>query len=250
MPSSLARPLQPELDLPPGFTLRRPRPPSDAFGQACREAAPGGAGTLVWSRSPDLVDLALVLEPEEPLRTARRAFLACMSALADAVGSCAPPDKPITLQWPDTLCFDGARLGGGRLAWPEGCGEEDEPDWLVFGATLIGSKAAAGDPGLTPESTSLEEEGFEPADRDRMVGSFARQLLRTLDLWSERGFPAVADGYLRRMARDGVRGGRRIDGNGDLLIGPEGGPDEERRALMAGLRGAAWLDPSTGTPRL
>jgi biotin-(acetyl-CoA carboxylase) ligase len=250
MPSSLATPLRPELDLPPGFTLCLPRPAGDAFGHACRGAARGQAGALVWSTRPDLVDLALVLEPEEPLRTARRAFIAGMSALADAVGSCAPPEKPVTLEWPDTLCFDEARLGGGRLAWPEGCGEGEEPDWLVFGATLIASKAAAGDPGLTPHSTSLEEEGFEPEDRDRMVEAFARQLLRALDLWSERGFPAVADAYLHRMARDVLPGNRGIEDNGDLLTRVDGTGDPERRSLVAGLRESAWLDPATGTPRL
>jgi len=35
-----------------------------------------GAGTLVWVRRYDLVEFAVVLEPDEPLVSARRAFFA------------------------------------------------------------------------------------------------------------------------------------------------------------------------------
>ena len=59
-----------------------------------------------------------MLEPEEPLRTARRAFYAGMVALADALAVHAPPEKPIAFDWPDAIRVDGGLVGGGRLAWP------------------------------------------------------------------------------------------------------------------------------------
>ncbi|MCJ2083789.1 biotin/lipoate--protein ligase family protein, partial [Methylobacterium sp. J-090] len=48
----------------------------------------------------------------------------------------------------------------GRLDWPKDCAEEAVPDWLVFSAMVIVSKSHLGDPGLTPDSTALDEEGL------------------------------------------------------------------------------------------
>ena len=54
-----------------------------------------GAGTLVHVGRYDLAEFAVVLEPEEPLRTARRALYAGLTALAEALAVQAPPEKPI-----------------------------------------------------------------------------------------------------------------------------------------------------------
>ena len=106
----------------------------DAFAHAVSIAAEEGAGTLVYVGRFDLAEFAVVLEPDEPLRTARRAFYAGMAALADALLTYAPPEKPVTIDWPDTIRVDGGLVGGGRLAWPEDAREDEPPDWLVFGA--------------------------------------------------------------------------------------------------------------------
>ena len=55
------------LDLPPGYTLVALRELGDAFAHGCEIAAEAGAGTLVWVRRYDLVEFAVVLEPDEPL---------------------------------------------------------------------------------------------------------------------------------------------------------------------------------------
>src|SRR5215203_5407476 len=78
---------RPPLDLPPPYRLVHLRETGDAFEHACRIAAEAGAGTLVRVGRFDLTEFALVLEPEEPLAQARRAFFACMVALADAIGA-------------------------------------------------------------------------------------------------------------------------------------------------------------------
>ena len=64
------------LDLPPGYTLVALREVGDAFAHGCAIAADAGAGTLIWVRRYDLVEFAVVLEPDQPLASARRAFLA------------------------------------------------------------------------------------------------------------------------------------------------------------------------------
>jgi len=104
---------RPALDLPPPFRLVTLREVGDAFAHATRVAAEEGAGTLVYVGRFDLAEFAVVLEPEEPLKTARRALYAGLTALADALAVHAPPERPITFDWPDGVRVDD--LGSGRL---------------------------------------------------------------------------------------------------------------------------------------
>src|SRR5271166_6547762 len=108
------------LDLPPGFDLITLRESGDAFAHAQKIAAETGAGTVVHVGRFDLAEFAVVLEPDEPLRTARRALYAGCVALADALAVYAPPEKPIELAWPDAIHVDKGLVGGARLAWPAG----------------------------------------------------------------------------------------------------------------------------------
>src|SRR6476660_4795214 len=124
------------LDLPPGYTLVPLREYGDAFVHGCAIASDAGAGALVWVRRYDLVEFAVVLEPDEPLVSARRAFFAGMNATADAIAVHCPPERQVSFTWPDTILFDGGVLGGVRLGWPKDCGEEDVPEWLVLGVML------------------------------------------------------------------------------------------------------------------
>src|SRR5215470_3030833 len=124
------------LDLPPPFSSVTLREVGDAFAHAKLIAAEAGAGTLVHVGRFDLVEFAVVLEPEERLRTARRALYAGLAALADALAACAPPEKPISFDWPDAIRIDGGLVGGGRLAWPSGADDNAPPTWLVFGAMI------------------------------------------------------------------------------------------------------------------
>ena len=248
MTVSLAQGRGHRLALPPAFTaLVLPQDSEGAFAQACRIARTDDArtGTLVWAGPAETMDIAVVLAPEEPLRTARRAFIAGMVALAAAVGAHAPPEMPIEIAWPDTLLFDGARIGGGRLGWPETCGEDEEPDWLVFSAMLVVSKAYAGDPGLTPFSTSLEEQGFGNDDQESLVEGFARNLMKTFESWQEDGFDTVADRYLRHLPIADGASSRSLNATGDLVEGANAG-----QSLLEGLRAPSWLDPATGRVRL
>src|SRR3546814_1205126 len=62
------------LDVPPPYDVVTLREVGDAFAHACAIAGESGAGTLVWVRRYDLAEFAVVLEPEETLAAARRAF--------------------------------------------------------------------------------------------------------------------------------------------------------------------------------
>lgn len=244
--------LMPELDLPPLFRLVTLREVGDAFAHAQAIAREAGAGTLVYVGRFDLAEFAVVLEPDEPLKTARRAFYAGCVALADALSVFAPPEKLIEFVWPDAVHVDRGLVGGGRLAWPAGAREDEPPDWLVFGAVIRTVAMGEEEAGLWPLGAALEEEGFDDAGSGRLVESFARHLSVWTDSWQEGGFAEIAKSYLARLAPEqGVR--RDLDENGDLLLRPvvprAGSADVDRRSLVTALATPSWLDPHTGGPR-
>jgi len=242
------RALTPELTLPPLFTLVRLRELGDAFAHAQSIAAEQGAGTLVYVGRFDLAEFAMVLEPDEPLRKARRSLYAGMTALADALAVHAQPETAITIDWPDSISVNAGLVGGGRLAWPQAVKEDETPPWLVFGAMIRTVSVSGIEPGLNPLVTALEEEGFTDAMSDKVLESFARHFMVAVDGWQEKGFGAVAHRYLERLPREsGLR--RDIDDNGDLLVRRMGKAEVEREQLLPRLAAPAWYDPARRGPR-
>jgi len=246
--SRINEPFAAGLDLPPPFRAVALREYGDAFVHAARIAADAGAGTLVHVGRFDLAEFAVVLEPDEPLRTARRAIYAGMTALADALAVQAPPEKPISFDWPDAIRIDGGLVGGARLAWPTGADENTTPPWLVFGAmirTVVMDETA---PGLYPFASALDAEGFDFGS-GRLLEGFARHLMVTFDAWQQEGFTKVAGSYLSRVAPEkSVR--RHIDDNGDLLVRRFDSGAVERRPLLPMLATPSWFDPVIQGPRL
>jgi biotin-(acetyl-CoA carboxylase) ligase len=237
----------PVLDLPPPFRLVTLREVGDAFLHAQQVAVQEGAGTLVYVGRFDMAEFAVVLEPDEPLRTARRAFYAGMNALADALLVHAPPQKPIAIDWPDALRVDGGLVGGGRLAWPEDADEDAVPDWLVFGG-MIRTVSMTEEAGLHPLETALDQEGFEEHGTSALVESFARHLMAAIDAWEQDGFGTVMKEYLARLSPE--KGARRdIGENGDLIVRWAASNQMERRALVPALRAPSWYDAKRGGPR-
>jgi len=236
------------LDLPPPFRLVVLREVGDAFAHACAHAAELGAGTLVFVGRFDLAEFAVVLEPDEPLASARRAFYACMVALGDALAAPAPPEKPIVIEWPDAIYVDRGLIGGGRLGWPDHADERAAPDWLVFGAAIRTVSLRREESGLYPLSTALEDESFGDVSSERLVEGFARHLMVALDRWQEGGFTPIAKEYISKLEPEsGVRHG--IGENGDLGV-RRAGELIECRKLLPALKVPSWLDPRTGGPRL
>jgi biotin-(acetyl-CoA carboxylase) ligase len=238
----------PALDLPPLFRLVTLREVGDAMAHATAIAAEEGAGTLVHVGRFDLAEFAVVLEPDEPLWKARRAVYAGATALADALAVHAPPEKPIAFDWPDAIRVDRGLVGGVRLAWPAGADENEPAPWLVFGAMIRTVSLGEDEPGLTPLSAALEDEGFAGLGSGRLVESFARHLMSAIDAWQEEGFGEIAKNYLTRLAPEsGAR--RSIDENGDLLVKRMTATEPVRHSLVNALSQVSWLDPATRGPR-
>lgn len=236
------------IDLPPPFTLVRLRESRDAFAHATEIAEASGAGTLAYVGRFDLAEFAVVLEPSEPLRTARRAFYAAMVALTDALRAYAPPNKAVAIDWPDAIRIDGGLVGGGRLGWPSSAKEDEPPPWLVFGAMIRTVAMSDEEPGVYQLASALDQEGFGEADAVQVTESFARHLMRTIDGWQVEGFDGVAREFLSRLSRE-KNVSRRIDGNGDLIMRRIGTDQTEARDLRKALAVPSWLDPKLRGPR-
>lgn len=238
----------PGLILPPPFQLVTLREVGDAFAHAQAIAAEQGAGTLVHVGRFDVSELALVLEPEEPLASARRIFYAGMVALRDALLVHAPPERPIRIGWPDAIHVDGGLIGGARLAWPAGTAEDAVPAWLVLGVTIRLVALGKDEAGLRPLITALDEEGFDDLGSGRLVESFARHLMLVLDAWRMGGSASVTGQYVDALQ---VEKGAipSLSPEGDLLIRWRGKQEPDRHPLADALASPSWLDPVTGGPR-
>jgi hypothetical protein len=234
----------PVLDLPPPFRLVALREVGDAFAHAISIAADAGAGTLVHVGRFDVAEFAVVLEPDEPLRMARRALYAGLAALGDALAVHAPPEKPITFDWPATI-----RVGGARLGWPAGADEDAPPPWLVFGAMIRIIAIREEELGLDPLAATLDSEGFADLGTGRLLESFSRHLMVNVDVWQQHGFAVVARNFLSRLTVEkDVR--PSIDDNGDLMLTRVDTRAIGRQSLLAALAAPSWLDPATGDPML
>jgi hypothetical protein len=226
----------------------RLRESRDAFAHAIDIAEGSGAGTLVYVGRFDLAEFAVVLEPGEPLRTARRAVYAGMVALTDALRAYAPPNKEITIDWPDAIRVDGGLVGGGRLGWPSSAKEDEPPPWLVFGAMVRTVAMTDEEAGVHPLASALDQEGFGEAGAVQVTESFARHLMLAIDTWQVDGFDSVAREFLSRLPRE-RRITRRIDENGDLVAHQIDTDATERYELVKALAAPSWLDTKLGGPR-
>lgn len=221
----------------------------DAFADAVDIAEQSGAGTLTYVGRFDLAEFAVVLEPDEPLCSARRAFYAGMVALSDALRACAPPNKEVVINWPDAILIDGGLVGGGRLGWPASAKEDEPPRWLVFGAMIRTMTVTDREDGAQPRASALDQGNFGEAGAVQVTESFARHLMRTTHAWQIDGFDGVAREYLSRLSRE-RRIARQIDVNGDLLVRCIGTSQTLRRDLAKVLATPSWFDPNFGGPRL
>jgi hypothetical protein len=197
----------------------------DALRHACAIAPEKGAGTLVWVRSWARAEAAIVLEPEEALPTARLALHAASVALADALGAYGPPDIPLVFEWPGTLRLNGAVVGQTRLGLPAETLPDATPPWLVVGMELRFAEYADGEPGETPDRTSLLEEGYDDLTPGLLVAAWARHFMATIADWQGRGFKSLAERYLARLDPKLGAGARRglVPASGDLVLeGPSG----------------------------
>jgi hypothetical protein len=219
--------------LPPGFELITLRERANAHEEAVRQIE-RGAGTLFWARRYEVAEFALILEPEEPIESAIRAFYLGMNALADTLSTHAPPDKSVTINFPDALLLDNGLIGGGRI--------EIVGDCLVFSGMIRTSIVGILETGTVAGATSLEDEGGEMLDAGEIIASFSRHFMANLHDYLTDGMKKPAQTYLARLPKSADRRGIAV--NGDLLEG------KITHSLLEALKPMNWFDRTQGAPKL
>jgi biotin-(acetyl-CoA carboxylase) ligase len=209
--------------LPPAFQLVAIDREVGAFERAVR-AAPRGLedGTVYWADRTDLLDMAVLLEPEAPAAVTLEAVHVLTVAACEALAQLLPPVVPVACAWPGDLILDGARVGGVRAALAPVADTAALPPWLVLGLCL--QLDPLGDaPGALPDRTSLADQGAGDVTPVALLEAVTRYLLLWTGRWLEDGPAGVHAAWNRRCFRLGEAGELTLDG--EAIAGPIGGLD-------------------------
>ncbi len=187
--------LETEPSLPPLF---RGRVASDPFAAAVAEArAECDPGLITHNIRPDHLTAAVVLAPESPLRDAVAMVLALGNGFADAFGALAPSETACQFDWPSGIRINGARCGSLRAA-ASSRDPDEEPDWLVIGLDVPFFAEADAEPGETPDTTTLWEEGCADIEPLRLLESWSRHQLIWINEWLDGGTAKLHRDWLGR----------------------------------------------------
>ena len=216
--------------LPPLLSGKAVTGATDPFAKACAEATLGcDAGLVVHNISEDWLRAAIVFAPEEPLEQAMAVLPACGIGYQNALGALAPPEVAVHLDWTGFITVNAARCGRLRAA-ASTTDPVMEPGWIVVGLEVPLIPADTDDPGLTPDETSLFEEGCVEVEPTRLLEAWARHTLLWVSRLEEVGREPLHREW-RGLARD-IGEDIGFDLRGERLSGTFVGVDENFGMLL------------------
>ena len=192
-----------EPQLPPLLTAVKVPAGQNVMAKALASAATAEVGTAFYGEDAKVMELAIVLGPEVPLRQAGQMLYALMIGVGDAIGALAPPEVVVTYQLPGYVLLNRGRAGAVWIAADPAAGREDVPSWMVVGVTIdmavrTGSEEAWLD-SMGLEYTSLAEEGAGFISRTRLVESICRHFMAWINRWQDDGFRPLHDLWVQRL---------------------------------------------------
>ena len=189
-----------EPTFPPLFAGEELTGRADPFERAKAQAIAGcDPGTIIYNLSSEALRAAIVFGPEVPLEDAMAMLPACGVGFQNALGSLAPPEVAVHLEWDGNIRVNGARCGYLKAsASTQESGTE--PDWLVIGLHL--DLLPVGDsPGDNPDRTALYEEGCADVEAPALLEAWVRHTLYWINRWSDEG-PRPLHAAWRELAHD------------------------------------------------
>ena len=189
-----------EPTFPPLFAGEELTGRADPFERAKAQAIAGcDPGTIIYNLSNEALRAAIVFGPEVPLEDAMAMLPACGVGFQNALGSLAPPEVAVHLEWDGNIRVNGARCGYLKAsASTQESGTE--PDWLVIGLHL--DLLPVGDsPGDNPDRTALYEEGCADVEAQALLEAWVRHTLYWINRWSDEG-PRPLHAAWRELAHD------------------------------------------------
>ena len=195
-----------------------------------------GAGDTLWLQDTEQVELAIVLEPDDPLARAAQMLPLAVATAGDALAALTPPQVGVHCRWPGTLLLNGAAAGACTLTIPPDCQATGTPTWMVLGFTLRFAFDESHEPGTMPGITSLVEEGGEELTTIDVLDVFSRHFLSHLDTWMNDGFADTVQNWSGRL--EGRSETVEVPHPGGTVNGRVLGLDEDGNLLVKGADGA------------
>ncbi|MEM6846691.1 MAG: DUF4444 domain-containing protein [Pseudomonadota bacterium] len=161
-------------------------PLQKAISAALKGAEPG---RLVYAEDESALRAAITLVPDVSLADGMGALLAVELGFADALGALAPPEVAVHFVWPDRIKVNGASCGTFRAA-ASTSEPEAEPDWLIV-ALDVPFTAELADPGRTPGTTTLADEGCVEFGVVELLESWSRHTLVWINRFVDEGFAPI-----------------------------------------------------------
>ncbi len=181
----------------------------------CSYTADGQAGNL---------HAALVLEPDFPSERDHEILFVALVSLAHAIATHVSPLTALRFGWPNEVRIASYRVGAVWLDRGESAGRR----WLTITLTVNVTDTLSHD---SQEEMSLHQaEGHSSITPQALFASWAREFIRWINVWDDRGFRHVLDQWKARVdvtdcpvsiqqpggVIEGV--GSRVDEEGRLVI--------------------------------
>ncbi|MDN3720683.1 DUF4444 domain-containing protein [Roseibium salinum] len=142
-------------------------------------------GMVVYNLGGEKLRASLIFAPEVPLEEAMTTLPVCGLGFQAALGALAPPEVAVHLAWDGTIRVNGAICG--RMRIKASTGDPDKiPDWLVLGLEL-NMASPERNPGNSPDTTYLSEEGCAEVSAGQLVESWVRHSLYWINRWLDEG---------------------------------------------------------------
>ena len=217
--------------LPPIYSLVPLGIDADPLERA-RAMAKSGAdpATILCADRDDVLDCALILQPDAALQVSRLVIYVGMLGLGDALGSVVPAGIDVTYRWPNRIDANMGAVGRLGLAVPAQTTADAVPPWMVLHALVAISTRQSNGPGGVDFETTLAEEGAVEVTAPQLLESFSRHFLTWMGRWQDDGFAPVRAMWLHHATEHGEElrvpagGGqmqgkfREIDDDGALLL--------------------------------
>jgi biotin-(acetyl-CoA carboxylase) ligase len=201
-----------KLTLPPLLNAVRTRSPYETAIELVRQRQ-AGAGDLFWFHHKGRVNIAIVLEPEVNRKRALEMLPLVMVALSDCLAVLLPPQVAVQFRECREIIVNGGVAGNIKSAISKVHKETDVPDWIVLAIKVrLNREETDEEPGLQPDVTTLDEEGWEDVSQIRFIETFARHFLSWLAAWDDNGFATVARAW-KFKAEDEMDPDMKLIGN-------------------------------------
>ncbi|UFI03338.1 biotin/lipoate--protein ligase family protein [Roseibium aggregatum] len=175
-----------EVQFPPLFQGEALTGQADPFERALALAITGtDPGTIIYNLGGERLRAALIFAPEVPLEEAMAILPVCGLGFQAALGTLAPPEVAVHLEWDSRIRVNGAVCGRMRVK-ASTQDPEATPDWLILGLELSMTSRKS-NPGKDPDRTWLSEEGCGEITPDQLLECWVRHSLYWLNRWLDDG---------------------------------------------------------------